>query len=66
MFNLLLYLGKDNLLFMLTNLEQELVWASAILELLVMEMEAVMLAPLNAQYVIPILKIVTVASQDIT
>ncbi len=66
MFNLLLYLGKDNLLFMSTNLEQELVWASAILENLVMEMEAVLLAPLNAQYVIPILKIVTVASQDIT
>lgn len=66
MFNLLLYLGKDNLLFMLTNLEQELVWASAILENLVMEMEAVLLAPLNAQYVILILKIVTVASQDIT
>lgn len=66
MFNLLLYLGKGSLLFMSMNLEQELVWASATLELLVMEMEAVLLVQLNAQYVIPILKIVIVASQDIT
>ena len=66
MFNLLLYLGKGSLLFMLMNLEQELAWASATLELLVMEMEAVLLVQLNAQYVIPILKIVIVASQDIT
>ena len=54
------------MLFMSMNLEQELVWASATLELLVMEMEAVLLVQLNAQYVIPILKIVIVASQDIT
>lgn len=66
MFNLLLYLGKDNLLFMLMNLEEELVWVSATLELLVMEMEAVLHAQLNAQSVIPILKIVIAASQDIT
>ena len=66
MFNLLLYLDKGSLLFMSMNLEQELVWASATLELLVMEMEAVLLVQLNAQYVIPILKIVIVASQDIT
>jgi hypothetical protein len=66
MFNQLLYLGKVSLLFMSMNLEQELVWASATLELLVMEMEAVLLVQLNAQYVIPILKIVIVASQDIT
>lgn len=66
MFNLLLYLGKGSLLFMLMNLEQELAWASATLELLVMEMEAVLLARINVQYVIPTLKIVTAVSQDIT